>query len=477
MPFSDFNDKTAAFLGWFHSLPGTTFSDAVQIVDLRSRGAGRGMVATRDIPADTTLFTIPRSAIITPDTSMIKQHLNRSTYESHGDQDDQQALDSWSFLILTLMHEYFQGNDSLWKNYLDILPDAFDTPMFWTDQELAQLQGSATSGKIGKDTAEDMFRRRLIPIIRENRHAFKGSEDMSAEDLVQLAHRMGSTIMAYAFDLESDEQEGGGEGGEGDDDADSWVEDREGKTLMGMVPMADILNADAEFNTHIHHGENELTATTLRDVRAGDEILNFYGPHPNSELLRRYGYVTPKHARYDVVEIPWTALQASLSSVLGIPHDAITKAMETLSEEDELEDVFVLERNTGEPNPDGTFPATAPVIDGMPEDMQAQLKAVIKVLQKMDGNLIPDKRKRDGVLQSVMAEALRAVASRYTSTVAEDEELLRRGDLSSRHRMAIVVRLGEKRLIEEAFAQFSGMAAGDETCGDDSAAKRTKRSD
>lgn len=177
---------------------------------------------------------------------MIKEHLQRSTYESHGDQDDEQALDSWSFLILTLMHEYLQGNDSLWKHYLDILPDAFDTPMFWTDAELAQLQGSATSSKIGKDTAEDMFRRRLIPIIRENRHAFKGSEDMSAEDLVQLAHRMGSTIMAYAFDLESDEQEGG-EGGEGDD-ADSWVEDREGKTLMGMVPMADILNADAEFN-------------------------------------------------------------------------------------------------------------------------------------------------------------------------------------------------------------------------------------
>ncbi|KAG5969458.1 hypothetical protein E4U58_001405 [Claviceps cyperi] len=476
MPFSDFNDKTAAFLDWFHSLPGTTFSDAVQIVDLRSRGAGRGMVTTRNIPADTILFTIPRSAIITPDTSMIKEHLQRSTYESHGDQDDEQSLDPWSLLILTLMHEYLQGNHSLWKRYLDILPDTFDTPMFWTGEELAQLQGSATLSKIGKNTAEDMFRRRLIPVIRENPHAFKGSEDMSAEDLVQLAHRMGSTIMAYAFDLESDEQENG-EGGEGDD-ADSWVEDREGKTLMGMVPMADMLNADAEFNTHIHHGENELTATTLRDIKAGDEILNFYGPHPNSELLRRYGYVTPKHARYDVVEIPWTVLQAALSSVLGISHDTITKAMETLSEEDELEDVFVLERNTGEPNPDGTLPATtAPVIDGMPEDVQAQLKAVIKVLQKMDGNLMPDKRKRDGVLQSVMAEALRTVASRYTSTVVEDEELLRRGDLTSRHRMAIVVRLGEKKLIEEAFAHFSGMAAGDETGGDDSVAKRTKRSD
>ena len=54
---------------------------------------------------------------------------------------------------------------------------------------------------------------------------------------------MGSTIMAYAFDLENDEDKPDAE-----DEDDEWVEDREGRLTMGMVPMADILNADVVFN-------------------------------------------------------------------------------------------------------------------------------------------------------------------------------------------------------------------------------------
>jgi hypothetical protein len=44
--------------------------------------------------------------------------------------------------------------------------------------------------------------------------------------------------MAYAFDLEAEDE---------DEGEDGWVEVKESKTL-GMVPMADMLNADAEFN-------------------------------------------------------------------------------------------------------------------------------------------------------------------------------------------------------------------------------------
>ncbi|KAG5979339.1 hypothetical protein E4U55_005264, partial [Claviceps digitariae] len=226
---------------------------------------------------------------------------------------------------------------------------------------------------------------------------------------------------------------------------------------------------------HVNHGEHELTVTTLRDIKAGEEILNFYGPHPNSELLRRYGYVTDKHSRYDVVEIPWEAVQASLISELGVPEEAVKKAMETI-DEDEWEDTFVLERNTGEPNPDGTH-SSAATVDGLPEDLHAQLKALVKAMQKQNGTLIPDKRKRDDVLQTVMVGALRTLASQYPTTVAEDEELLRQAStLGCRHRMAIAVRLGEKRLIEEAFICFSGRAAArDEMQVEISAPKRCKR--
>lgn len=162
-------------------------------------------------------------------------------FESQGDEDEQQALDSWSALILIMMYEFFLGPQSKWKPYIDVLPLTFDTPMFWSEEELSHLQASATVNKIGKADAEEMFRTRLIPAIRGNPSVFASSGDCSDEDLIGLAHRMGSTIMAYAFDLENEEAEN-------DDESDGWVEDREGKSMMGMVAMADILNADAEFN-------------------------------------------------------------------------------------------------------------------------------------------------------------------------------------------------------------------------------------
>jgi UV DNA damage endonuclease len=210
--------------------------------------------ALRDIPADTTLFTIPRNAIINSDTSSLREKLP-DLFESHGDEDDEQALDSWSALIIIMMYEFFLGHQSKWKPYMDVLPESFDTPMFWSEEELSLLQASATVNKIGKADAEDMFRTRLVPTIRRNPHVFLASRDYSDQDLVNLAHRMGSTIMAYAFDLENEEADNS-------DDSDGWVEDREGKSLMGMVAMADILNADAEFNvgwkTSLVGGEKDL---------------------------------------------------------------------------------------------------------------------------------------------------------------------------------------------------------------------------
>lgn len=38
-------------------------------------------------------------------------------------------------------------------------------------------------------------------------------------------------------------------------------------------------------------------------IKAGEEVLNDYGPLPRSDLLRRYGYITDRYAQYDVVEV------------------------------------------------------------------------------------------------------------------------------------------------------------------------------
>jgi hypothetical protein len=113
-----------------------------------------------------------------------------------------------------------------------------------------------------------------------------------------------------------------------------------------------------------------------------------------------------------------------------------------------------LERETGEVNPDGTFSGPAR-FNSLPDDLQEQLKTFLKGAKKSQPDAIPDKRKRDEIQQAVLAKTLETLASRYSTTIPEDETLLRNNDLPRRTRMAIEVRLGEKKLLQEAIQAIS----------------------
>jgi UV DNA damage endonuclease len=202
-------------------------------------------VALQDIPAEAVLFTVPRSGILSSETSELKGKLPEIFQETAMEVDDKPQQDPWSTLIIVMMYEYFKGSESKWKPYIDVLPSSFETPMFWSDAELDELQASATRSKVGKASAEEMFQDKVLPVIRANQHLFPTSQTYSDDDLIQLAHRMGSTIMSYSFDFQNEDEED-------EDETEEWVEEREAKSTMGMVPMADILNADAEYNVRCH---------------------------------------------------------------------------------------------------------------------------------------------------------------------------------------------------------------------------------
>ncbi len=283
-----FEESSADFLHWFKAWPGASFHEDIEIRDLRKEGRGRGIgtflgtdplkpnllpmsrvascgcpsfsltslpVAKTDIPEDTVLFTIPRAAIINTQTSDLAKRLpgafaptilDDTDNEADDDAGESGPPDNWVSLILVMIYEYLQGDRSRWHRYFNVLPTEFNTLMWWSDRELDWLQASSIVAKIGKDDADSMFRARVLPIVEKNADIFypEGSPKLSDDELMLLAHRIGSTIMAYAFDLENDDDDADQEGEDG------WVEDREGKVLMGMVPMADILNADAEFNVN-----------------------------------------------------------------------------------------------------------------------------------------------------------------------------------------------------------------------------------
>ncbi|KAK4130360.1 SET domain-containing protein [Trichocladium antarcticum] len=459
---SRFLDGTRSFVGWFRAIPGATFHNNIAVEDLRGQNAGRGIIATADIEPDTILFTIPRDAIVCAATSALQSqipqifNLDHDDADEDGDEDEHRSTsqDSWTLLILVMMYEYLQGDASRWRPYLDVLPTTFDTPMFWSPAELSELQASALVAKVGKEEADLMIKSKILAVIRAHEHVFfpAGSHRMRDEQLFELAHRMGSAIMAYAFDLEKDDENGDAE------EDDEWVEDREGKTMLGMVPMADILNADAEFNAHINHSENALTAVALRPIRAGEEILNYYGPLSTGELLRRYGYVTPKHSRYDVVELPWGLVENELKervtagkSVDAPEWDAVKRITES---DEEFDESFVLERSSDDPDSTGKLGADA-IFDGLPDELGEQCKRYLKAVKKVTNAAVAaqalsdrDTRK-ELCLQSVLG-ALQSRERQYPTSLEDDEQLIHAGEVVGRQRMAVWVRRGEKQLLREA---------------------------
>ncbi|KKA27725.1 hypothetical protein TD95_001300 [Thielaviopsis punctulata] len=449
---ADFNHLSAEFMQWFNSIPGASMHPSVTFKDLRCQDAGRGLVATAEIPAETTLFTIPRKAILSAATSEVVQKLPQLFTAS--DEDD--AMDTedsedagpnpWSSLILVMIYEYLRGEASPWHKYFAVLPTEFDTPMFWSADELRELQASALTGRIGKEEAEAMFAHKIVPALKEHKHVFypAGTRVLSDEEVVQLAHRMGSTIMAYAFDLEGEAED------EDENMEDGWVEDREDQAMLGMVPMADMMNADAEFNAHVNHGEDALTVLSLRPIVAGEEILNYYGPHPNSELLRKYGYVSERHSRYDVVEISFEMVCKHVQAQLGLTDQFMEKA-DNFLDHDEVEETIVIDRNSGDPGPDGLFQGP-PTLDNSLDELAAQVNLVLKALRKVSSSVVPDKRKREEICLAVMQRLVRAKLAEYATTLEQDMTLLAGGGLAKRARMAAMVRAGEKKLLTEILA-------------------------
>ena len=56
----------------------------------------------------------------------------------------------------------------------------------------------------------------------------------------------------------------------------------------------------------------------LKPIKKGHEIFNDYGQLPRSDLLRRYGYITDKYKKWDVVEINVETLVSIADAQMGL---------------------------------------------------------------------------------------------------------------------------------------------------------------
>lgn len=199
-------------------------------------------MAQENIPEGEELFSIPRAMVLAVQNSELKTLLGQ----------DLEQLGPWLSLMLVMLYEYLQGEKSRWAPYFKVLPSRFDSLMFWSSAELQELQASTIVEKIGREGAEESIMESIAPIVRGNPALFPPAPGLSSYDgdagaaaLIELAHVMGSLIMAYAFDIEKSEDDDD----EGDANDESYMTDDEDEQLpKGMIPLADLLNADADRN-------------------------------------------------------------------------------------------------------------------------------------------------------------------------------------------------------------------------------------
>lgn len=334
-----------------------------------------------------------------------------------------------------------QRPDSKWAPYLAILPRQLDSLVFWSDSELAELQASTVVGKIGKVGAEEMFAEHIAPLGECN---------------VELYHRVASIIMAYAFDIPEEGETKEIEADGGDDELVSDDGEDE-KTVLSMIPLADMLNADADRNNaRLCSDHEELEMRTIKPIAKGEEILNDYGQLPRSDLLRRYGYVTDNYAAYDVAEISTQSIVTHLTN--GPLPLANGRALSPLSQPDMEKRIALAER-------EGVYEESYDLAhagdDGpaIPDELLAMVYIILLDDENFQALLssqsaLPSRSKLSTeLIGQVLVVLLERRAKEYATTVEEDEKLLQDGRLAHRTGMAVSVRLGEKKVIRQAMQE------------------------
>ncbi|EAW08682.1 ribosomal lysine N-methyltransferase [Aspergillus clavatus NRRL 1] len=447
-PDSDsFQRQSDEFITWLAQRPGVRISPKIRIADLRSQSAGRGVVAQSAIVEGEELFSIPRDLVLSTENSKLKSLLSQDLGE----------LGPWLSLMLVMIYEYLLREQSAWAPYYRIFPENFDTLMFWSPAELQELQGSAIVDKIGRQGAEESILQMIAPVVKANPSLFPPIQGLSSwegeagtQALLGLAHVMGSLIMAYAFDIEkvNDEDDEDNEGEDG-----YMTDEEEDQSSKGMVPLADILNADADRNNaRLFQEEDSLVMKAIKPIAAGDEIFNDYGELPRSDLLRRYGYVTDNYAPYDVIE-------ASLDQICrsaGLENADIENQprLEFLEDLELLDDGYVIPR----PSPGD------PLADILPDELILLLKTLTLSPEQFSHQQSKSKPPKPSFGQpeaSLFLKCIQLKGKQYATTIEQDQEILSRLNQSEashpldssarRQKMAIQVRIGEKEIIQTLF--------------------------
>ncbi|KAH6815253.1 Rubisco methyltransferase family protein [Perilla frutescens var. frutescens] len=368
---------------------------------------GIGLVATRDISRNDVVLEVPKKYWINPDVAATSEIGSVCS-----------GLKPWISVALFLLKERFKGEESKWKYYFDALPQGTDSTIYWSEEELLEIQGTQLlSTTLGvKEYVQSEYVKLKEEIILPNKQLFPFS--ITLDDFF------------WAFGMLR-----------------SRAFSRLRNQNLVLIPFADLINHSSKVTTEDHAHEVRGPAGLFSwdflfqirsplSLKAGEQIFIQYDLNKsNADMALDYGFIEMNSDR-----------------------DAFTLTLE-ISESDEFfEDKLDIAEMSGLGGS-----SYFDIKYGQP--LQTAMLQYLRLLalggtdafllesifrNKVWGFLeMPVSRANEELICQVVRSACKSALSGYHTTIEEDEKLMEEGNLSSRLAMAVGVRRGEKRVLQQ----------------------------
>ncbi|KAM6547422.1 hypothetical protein CsatB_019098 [Cannabis sativa] len=371
---------------------------------------GLGLIAQRDIARNEVVLEIPKRLWINPDTVSASEIGNVCN-----------GLKPWIAVALFLLREKFR-DDSLWRLYFDILPKQTNSTVFWSEEELSELQGTQLlSTTLGvKEYVVSEFKKLEEEVILPNKKLFPSP--ITIDDFF------------WAFGILR-----------------SRAFSRMRAQNLVLIPLVDFINHSHKVTSEEHAWEVKGPAGlfswdylfSLRSpipVKAGEQVVIQYDINKsNAELALDYGFIDPLEERNAYT------LTLEISESDPFYGDKLDIAEANGWSETAYFDIFL-----NRPLPPAMLPYLRLVALGGTDAFLLETIFRNSILGHLE---YPISHANEELICRVVRQACKSALSGYNTTIEEDEKL--KGEkLESRLEIAVGIRQGEKKVLQQIDGMF-----------------------
>eukprot|EP00941_MAST-03F_sp_MAST-3F-sp1_P002955 g2955.t1 len=401
---------TKNFNNWIDENGGKEWSK-IELAEIP--GFRMGTIAREDIAVDDEYLRIPWKIVINEE-AIFKSDVG----DKFKGLKAKYNLDIGKLLLFFILHEMHRplDNPSFWKPYIDTLPGSFNIPMYWTAEDLAELNGTGIPEEVKKyrkkvETSWEKFK----TIVKDNDFP-EGLESALDFDLYLWANALldSRTI---------------------------WINGRH----RCFLPMLDMVN-NKDHESRVHHtqkrevrgGAAETVTKSIWAVKKGEQLFENYGSSNYHNLLF-HGFILDPVNSFDSVEFELPRPDKSLFPMLGklrvrpvntIKLTHLNSGWQGVAKPSALGSIFTQAR-----------------VQTLPGNWKDTLKESQWSSLKFRGTNDTHEEK---ALQYVIDAVQSRMENGYvTNSIEEDEKRLRDSELTVNAKTAIKFRLHQRRLLRK----------------------------